>query len=68
VAARLEEVTGRLRMARGGQGAHGDLTSQARGLVLREADGAPPLAVALSPSSLLGPSEMQVSVASLNRV
>jgi hypothetical protein len=46
----------------------GDLTSWARGLVLREPDGVPLLAVALSPSSLSGPSELQVSAATLNVV
>jgi hypothetical protein len=46
----------------------GDLTSRAHGLVLREPDGVPPLAVALSPSSLSGPFEMQVSAVALNGV
>jgi hypothetical protein len=49
-------------------GAPGDFTSRACDLVLREPDGVPPLAVAFSQSSLLGLSEMQVSVAALNRV
>jgi hypothetical protein len=66
VAARLMEVTRRLRMARGGQGPPVDLTSQARGLVLREHDGVPPLVVALCPSSLSGPSETQVCAEALN--
>jgi hypothetical protein len=57
VVADLEEVTGRLRMAQCGQGAPGDLTSRAHGLVLREPNEVPPLVVALSPSSLSGPSE-----------
>jgi hypothetical protein len=68
VAAHVEEVTGRLWMARGGQAALGDLTSWAPGLVLREPNRVPLLAVAMSPSSLLGPSEMQVSVVALNQV
>jgi hypothetical protein len=55
-------------MARGGQGSPGNLTSRAHGLVLREHDGVPPLAVALPPSSLSGPSETQVSTAAVNGV
>jgi hypothetical protein len=66
--AHLEEVAGRLRMARGWQVTPGDLTSRARGLVLMEPDGVAPLAVALFLSSLSGPSEMHVSVAALNGV
>jgi hypothetical protein len=68
LAARLEEGTGQLRLTRGGQGALGDLTSQARGLVQREPDGVPPLAVVLTPSSVSRPSETQVSVVTLNVV
>jgi hypothetical protein len=68
VVAHLEEVAGRLRMARGGQGGPRDLTSQAHGLVLREPDGVTPLEVALPPSSLSGPSKMQVSAAARNGV
>jgi hypothetical protein len=47
-------------MARGGQGAHG--------LVLREPNGVPPLAVVLSPSSLSRPFEMHVRAVALNGV
>jgi hypothetical protein len=68
VAACLEEVVGRLRMPQGGKVAPGDLTTRARGLVLREPDGVPPLAVELSSSSLSRPSEEQVSAAALNGV
>jgi hypothetical protein len=68
VAARLEEIAGQLRIARGGQEAPRDLTSWARGLVLREPDGVPPLAVALSPSSPLRSSKTQVSMVALNGV
>jgi hypothetical protein len=66
MATHLEEVAGQLRMAQGGHETHGDLTSQAYGLVLREPDGVPPLAVVLFPSSLSGSSEMQVSAVALN--
>jgi hypothetical protein len=68
VAAHPEEIAGRLRIARGGQGPPRDLTTRAHGLVLREPDGVPPLAVALSPSCRSGPSETQVSAATLNGV
>jgi hypothetical protein len=68
VGACLEEVVGRLRMPQGGKVAPGDLTTRARGLVLREPDGVPPLAMSLSLSSLSGPSETQVSMAALNGV
>jgi hypothetical protein len=45
-----------------------DFSSRARGLLPREPDGVPPLAVALRKSSLSVPSKMPVSAAALNGV
>jgi hypothetical protein len=49
--AHLEEAARQLRVMRDEQGALGDLTSRARGLVLMGSDEVPPLVVALFLSS-----------------